>query len=72
MVQNLLCVEDTRCDPNVFRQLLTWGRKSSLQVQDMASKVGGGEQQRSCLPETFLQLQCYEMVRYREQDGALS
>jgi hypothetical protein len=25
-------------------------------VQDLASKVGGGEQQRTCSPETALQL----------------
>jgi hypothetical protein len=30
--------------------------------------VGGGEQQRSCSPETFLQLQHYEMARYREEE----
>jgi len=36
-------------------------------VQDLASKVGGGEQQHSCLPETSLQLQRYEMVHYREE-----
>ena len=33
----------------------------------MASKVGGGEQQRFCSPETSLQLQRYEMARYREE-----
>ena len=47
--------------------MLTWGRESSRQVQDLASKLGGGEQQRSCSPETSLQLQCYEMSRYREE-----
>ena len=36
-------------------------------MQDQASKVGGGEQQRSCSPETSLQLQRYEMARYREK-----
>jgi hypothetical protein len=30
-------------------------------VQDLASKVGGGEQQRSCSPETSLLLLHYEM-----------
>jgi hypothetical protein len=30
-------------------------------VQDLESKVDGGEQQRSCSPETSLQLQRYEM-----------
>jgi hypothetical protein len=39
-------------------------------VQDLASKVGGGEQQRSCSPETSLQLQFYEMTRYREEGTA--
>jgi hypothetical protein len=37
-------------------------------VQDLASKVGGGKQQRSCSPETSLQLQRYEMARYREKE----
>jgi len=37
-------------------------------VQDLASKVGGGEQQRCCSPETFLRLQRYEMARYREKE----
>jgi len=45
-------------------KILTWGRESSRQVQDLASKVGG-EQQRSCPPETSSQLQRYEMARYR-------
>jgi hypothetical protein len=36
-------------------------------VQDLASKVGGGEQQRSSSPETSLQLECYEM-----EDGHLT
>jgi len=39
-------------------------------VQDLASKVGGGEQQRFCSPETSLQLQRYEMARYREEETA--
>jgi hypothetical protein len=30
--------------------------------------VGGGEQQRSCSPETSLQLLRYEMARYREEE----
>jgi hypothetical protein len=30
-------------------------------VQDLESKVGGGEQQRSCSPQTSLQLLRYEM-----------
>ena len=51
----------------LLRKLLTWGRESSRQVQDLASKVGGGEQQRSCSPETFSQLQRYEMAHYREE-----
>jgi len=36
-------------------------------VQDLASKVGGGKEQRSCSPETYLKLQRYEMARYREE-----
>jgi len=51
----------------LLRKILTWGRKRSRQVQDLASKVGGGEQQRSCSPETSLQLHCYEMVHYHEK-----
>jgi len=51
----------------VLRKILTWGRENSRQVQDLASKVGGGEQQRSCSPKTSLQLQRYEMARYREE-----
>ena len=46
---------------------MTWGRVSSRQVQDLASKVGGGEQQCPCSPETSLKLQHYEMARYREE-----
>ena len=52
--------------PALLRKILTWGRESSRQVQDLACKVGGGEQQRSSSPETSLQLQRYEMVHYRE------
>jgi hypothetical protein len=37
-------------------------------VQDLASKVGGGEQQRSCSPETYLELQRYEVARYRVEE----
>jgi len=51
----------------LLRKILTWGRESSRQLQDMASKVGGGEQQPSCSSETFLQLQRYEMTRFREE-----
>jgi len=51
----------------LLRKILTWGRESSRQVQDLASKVGSGEQQGSCSPETSLQLQCYEMAHYREE-----
>jgi hypothetical protein len=36
-------------------------------VQDLASKVGGGEQQRPCPPGTALQLQRFEVARYREE-----
>ena len=36
-------------------------------MQDLASTVGGGEQQRSCWTENSLQLQRYEMARYREE-----
>jgi len=36
-------------------------------VQDLASKVGGGEQKRSCSPLTSLNLQRYEMARCREE-----
>jgi len=50
----------------LFGKILTWGRKSGRQVQDLASKVGG-EQQHLCSPETSLQLQHYEMARYREE-----
>jgi len=52
----------------LLREIWTWGRESSRQVQDLASKVDGGEQQPSCSPETSLQLQCYEMARYREEE----
>jgi len=52
----------------LLRKILTWGRESSWQVQDLASKVGGGEQQRSCSPETSSQLLRYEMARYREEE----
>ena len=52
----------------LLRKILIWGRESSRQVQDLASKVGGGEQERSCSLETSLQLQCYEMARYREEE----
>jgi len=52
---------------SLLRKILTWGKESSRQVQDLASKVGGGEQQRSCSPETSLQLQHYEMARYCEE-----
>jgi hypothetical protein len=45
----------------LLREILTWGRESSRQEQDLASEVGGGEQQRSCSPETALQLQRCEM-----------
>jgi len=51
----------------LLRKILTWVRESSRQVQDLASKVGGGEQQRSCSPGASSQLQHYEMVRYREE-----
>ena len=37
-------------------------------MQDLASKVGGGEQQSSCSPEASLQLQRYEMARYGEEE----
>ena len=36
-------------------------------MQDLASKVGGGEQQRSCSSEISLQLKRYEMAHYREE-----
>jgi len=48
-------------------KILTWGRESSQQVQDLASMVGGEEHQRSCSSETSLQLQCYEMAHYCEE-----
>jgi len=51
----------------LLSNILTWGRESSQQVQDLAIKVGGGEQQRSCSPETSLQLQHYEMALYCEE-----
>jgi len=37
-------------------------------VHDLASKVGGRKQQRSCSPETSFQLQRCEMARYREKE----
>jgi hypothetical protein len=37
-------------------------------VQDLASKVCFGEEQRSSSSETSLQLQRYEMARYREEE----
>jgi hypothetical protein len=37
-------------------------------VQDLASKLGGGEQQRSRSLETSLQLQHYETARYRKEE----
>jgi len=37
-------------------------------VQNLANKVDGGEQQRSCSPETSLQLQRYETARCREEE----
>jgi hypothetical protein len=45
----------------LLREILTWGREGSRQVQDLASKVGDGEQKRSGSPETSLQLQRYEI-----------
>ena len=51
----------------LLTKLLGWGREISRQVQDLACKMGGVEQQRSCSPETFSQLQRYEMARYREE-----
>ena len=51
----------------LLRKSLTWGRECSRQVQDLASRVGGGEQQLSCSPETSSQLQRYEMALYREE-----
>ena len=41
-------------------------------MQDLVSKVSGGEQQHSCLPETSLQLQHYEMVHYHEEGTILT
>jgi hypothetical protein len=52
----------------LLREILTWGRDSSRQVQDLESEVGGGEQQRSCSPETCLQLQRYEVARHRIEE----
>jgi len=54
----------------LLRRILTWGRESSRQVQGLATTVGGGEQQRSCSTQTALQLQRYEMARYREEGTA--
>jgi len=51
--------------------MLTWGRESVRQVQDLASEVGGGGERRSCSPETSLELQRYEMARYHEEGTAL-
>ena len=39
-------------------------------MQDLAGKVGGGEEQLSCSPETSLQLQRYAVARYREEGTA--
>ena len=50
----------------LLRKILTWGRESSRQVQDLVSKVGG-EQQRSCSLDTSSQLQRYEIACYREE-----
>jgi len=36
----------------LLSKVLTWGTESSRQVQDLASNLGGGEQQRFCSPET--------------------
>jgi len=52
----------------LLRTILTWERENSQQVQDLVSKVDGGEQQRSCSPETSLQLQCYVMALYCEEE----
>jgi len=52
---------------SLLRKILTWGRESSLQVQDLVIKVGGGKQQCSCSPVNSLQLQRYEMAHYREE-----
>jgi hypothetical protein len=52
----------------LLRDILTWGRESSRQVQELAGKVGSGEQQRSCSPETSLQSQRYEAARYRVEE----
>jgi hypothetical protein len=41
---------------SLLREILIWGRESSQQVQDPASKAGGVEQQRSYSPETSLKL----------------
>ena len=54
-----------KCRP--FKENLTWGRESSWQVQDLASKVGGGEQQHSCSPETSSQLQHGAVLWLREE-----
>jgi len=51
----------------LLRKILIWGRERIRQLQDLAIKVGGGEQQRPCSPETSLQLQRSETARYREE-----
>jgi hypothetical protein len=40
--------------------IFTWERETSMSVDDLASKMGGGGEKRSCSPETALQLQRYE------------
>jgi hypothetical protein len=37
-------------------------------MQELASKVGGGELQRSCSPQTSSQLQRYEIGLYCEEE----
>jgi hypothetical protein len=49
----------------LLREILTWGRENSRQVQDLESKVGCGEQQRSCSPETSLQLRWRVIVEQK-------
>jgi hypothetical protein len=53
---------------SLLRYILTRERESSRQVQDLASKVGDGEQQLFCWPETSLRLQRYEGARDREEE----
>jgi hypothetical protein len=61
MFRHYIAIHPLFENADLLRKILTWRRESSRQVQDLASRVGGGEQQRFCSPETSLQLQRYVM-----------